>query len=750
MTELRRWLALFVGALAWVVARPAHAIDYEVFVDVEDEDELYELYVTEQIVESTYLTLVDLLRKGTNLDEAGREDLYALPNLTYADVDRILAYRAEAGHIYDPAALVTAGVLDERTVASLAPFLTVGDVEARKAPVSGFVQYQTIVTSRDRRAPPMVLQARVTTLRHLTIGMTGVLNRNRPGPVQWDPNRQALSAEVSRTRPQLIKAFITWDTPKWGVIAGSYRIGFGQKLTFDNSTQYTPNGFYVDDAYYRRVKLTTLCRESMGDELTDPPCASNVYGTPDYRYRYSLLGVAAGAKHIDVGKGWLQAYGFFSYQPRDLYQNYMYDRTTCEDPTDSDDEGCTSAPIYARQDDPLAPTGRLRFQTLPNMFTLLVGGANVAWFADRRTHIGATGYGAVPKWLADGSDVDFKPFSPLPYGGAFGAVGADASWGYKWADLFAEVTRSFDNEEKPGGGGFAGLLRHTATWDVHELEVSARYYDKEFNNPFARPIASLDQNAGLRASDEAGVRVRYNATLAKQVILRTFLDVWTNIDNPYPKIKTYAHVDWYANKWFRPGLWFDVQDRDTRDHSGAEAYCDLTDNGIANDPNGGGSATGDDPTTPDDIMLDDGSPDDDPTDQFIGCTGERYSLTGRMRFQPHKRVALTLQYRHDFTEDSRYPDSVRHDANGYFLVSTRPIDPLRLRARVRFYDDDLQNNHRYERSVWVWVDASYRVARWLTPRVRYDIIQRLDKRDSTLIRQPVPEHWVWFELESRF
>jgi hypothetical protein len=725
VTELRRWLAPVLALLLWSIARPARAIDYEVFIDVDDEDELFDLYVTEQITESTYLTLVEVLRRGIDLDEATREDLYSLPNLTYADVDRILGYRADAGHITDPAALVAAGVLDERTVASLAVFITVGSEELRKAPVRGFVQYQTVWTVRDERAPPMLLQARITTLRHLTIGIAGVLNRNRLGKVGWDANRDALAAQPNRTRPQLTKAFVQWDTEKWGVIAGSYRIGFGQRLTFDNSGRYTPNGFFLDDAYYRRVKLTRLCRQSAG-ELDAAPCDPNTYVTPDYRYRYGLLGVAAGAKHIDVGKGWMQAYGFFSYQPRDLYQYQAYDRSTCADPLDADDEGCASPPVYKAQDDPLAPTSSFSYQSLPNMFALVIGGANVSWFADRRTHVGVTGYGATPRWLTKGADTDFRPYSLLPYGGAFGAVGADASWGYRWADLSAELSRSFDHE-RGRGGGYAAILRQTSTWDVHELEVSARFYDKEYNNPFARPIAALDQSAGLRASDEAGVRVRYNATLAKQVIVRAFLDVWSEVSSPHPKIKSYAHVDWYANRWFQPGLWVDIQDRDARPGTGFDAYCDLGDYADG----------GDDPSA---IGASSAS----------ACSGERYSLTGRMAFQPHPRLALTLQYRHDFTEDSHYPRGVRHDVNGYFMISTRPIDPLRIRGRVRFYDDDLQNNHRFERSLWMFVDVSYRVARWLTPRVRYDFIQRLDRRASTAARDPVPEHWLWLELESRF
>ena len=109
-----------------------------------------------------------------------------------------------------------------------------------------------------------------------------------------------------------------------------------------------------------------------------------------------------------------------------------------------------------------------------------------------------TGYGAAPRWLVQDASLDFQEWSPFPYGGPFGAVGIDASWGHRWADLFAEVSRSVDSQGDRVGGGWAGILRHTATFDNHELEVSGRYYDSEFENPFARPIAAIDQNEGLR------------------------------------------------------------------------------------------------------------------------------------------------------------------------------------------------------------------------------------------------------------
>lgn len=733
--RLARFACAVLALVLWSMARPVHATEYEVFVDIEDEDDLYELYVNDQISEATYITLVDLIRRGTDLDTVEREDLYALPNLTYAEVDRILAYRKEVGHIEDPASLVVAGALSKRKLAALAPFLVVEKLEKVRRAVNGFVQYQTVWMTNDRRAPPMVLQARLYALQHLTVGFAGALTHNRIGKVHYDPNRDALTAEGPAPRPWLPKAFIQWDTPSYGVIVGSYRAGFGQKLTFDTTGRYTPNGFYLDDAYLRRVKSVRICKESDGE--IPASCDRNSYGSPDYTFRYGLLGAAVGAKHIALPLGWMQLYGLFALQPRNIYQYQVYDTTVCADPTDDLDPNCGAPPLYKTPDKPLDATTKLSATSLPNAFDLILGGGNVSWFRDRRTHVGVTGYGAAPKWNVGGAHLGFQEWSPFPFGGPFGAIGADASWGRGWADLFAEVTRSIDSQ---GGsnGGYAGIVRHTATFGAHELEVSARYYDKAFNNPFARPIAAFDQNAGLRASNEAGTRIRYNAFLFDRWSIRTFFDVWSDVDNARPKLRFYVRSEVQATKWLRPGLWFEVQDRDLQDHHRGQCFytiagsdADVDENGSAV-PSDTGNLLGDDQVAP------------------KTCSGERYALTGRVRIDPHRRVYFTLQYMHEFIDDPAYPDQFRQDANALFTIVTHPIDDLRLRMRWKYRSDDIADEARYEESIWGYFDVGYQVRRWFIPRVRYDMFLRVDKRDSTLARVPNPEHWIWFEVESRF
>ena len=517
-----------------------------------------------------------------------------------------------------------------------------------------------------------------------------------------------------------------WDDDKWGVIAGTYRIGFAQRLTFDNSGRYTPNGFYLDDALVRNNRLTRLCKESTG-ELAESPCAGaagDVYITPDYRWSDSLRGAAVSAKQIDLPQGWLSAHGFFSYETRDIYQYELYDRSACEDPQDDDDDSCRAPDVFVRRDDPLEPTSRFSFQTLPDMYSEMLGGGNFSYFYDRRVHVGLTGYGAGVKWLVEGADLDFQEWSGRPYDGPggddvneFGAVGADAGWGRGWADLALELSRSFDGTPD-GGGGYAALFRGTATWAKSELEASLRYYDAKFANPYARAISAPDEFDGLRARDEAGVRVRYNGMIKKRFNLRSFLDVWFEPSELQPKLLSFVRGDVQATKWLRPGLWLAYQNKDLRTSTRDECFEVSVEFDEAGEP--------------------------------IPCGGERFQITPRVRFDPHRRLNISTQYQHEWLDDPNYPDELRQDVSAWLIVGTNPIDNLRLRARGRYLFEDIQDNDRLEQSFWVYLDASYDIRRHFLIRLRYDLFTWLDERTSTQDRSPSPEHWLRLELMGKF
>ncbi len=91
---------------------------------MDDQADLEDLRVAGVISQDSYDELLALLEGGVDLSLADRARLYSLPNLTYDDVDRILAYRERMkGDLRDPAALVAAGILSAEELRAITPFL---------------------------------------------------------------------------------------------------------------------------------------------------------------------------------------------------------------------------------------------------------------------------------------------------------------------------------------------------------------------------------------------------------------------------------------------------------------------------------------------------------------------------------------------------------------------------------------------------------------------------------------------------
>jgi hypothetical protein len=353
------------------------------------------------------------------------------------------------------------------------------------------------------------------------------------------------------------------------------------------------------------------------------------------------------------------------------------------------------------------------------MFNLLAGGGNLTYFFGHRAHLGVTGYGADVRWLADDIDLDFQEWSRLPYGGAFGAVGVDAAWGAGLLDLFLEVARSFDAQ--PAGGGFAGILRSTLTWKRHEVEVSARYYDKDFVNPFARPVSAADEFDGLRARNEYGLRARYQGRIG-DLDLRSTADLWVQmpqgeIQDSLPRMLVHARADYEVATWFKPGLWLQFQDRDLAE-GGRDNCFELAYETIEGEP--------------------------------VPCSGEKLQAGAQLRFEPMHRLTVTAKYQHRWLDDKDYADHFRQDVSAWLVVMYWPIEDLRLRFRLRYLFEDIETNDSLEQSVWAYLEATWRYERALRVKLRYEMYKWLDDRSNTAIRDPDPAHWVRLELEYRF
>ena len=753
-TMLKRTLATstLAASLVAAAATPARAIPYEAFIDIETEDDLDDLLASGQIEVDTHEALRVLLDRGVVLDTATREELYSLPNLTYADVDAILEYRKLNGFIADPIDLVVAGALTEEKLLAISSFLVVGRRAASKYEPHGFVRVFTRGTQADRTVPPVGARVRVRAGKELTAGLAATLTRHRVGEVTWDPNRDAFLADERAPRAHVPKAFVRLRQDKLDLIAGTYRIGFGERLTFDTATDYTPNGIYLDDQLSRDYDLSRDCVESTG-ELAASPCAGDLryeYVTPDFSWSEGLRGVAAGTEQIPLGEGRLQAYGWASYQHRSIYQYEIANRAAgvCDDPRDDGNAACAAPDVYVRPGgDPLAPTPEYSYQTLPEMFAESLVGGNVTYFAARRDFIGVTAYGATTQWLADTpADVrlDTQEWSRWPIGGRHGAVGTSLGVGRGIYDVFAEVTHSFDRipaGDGPidGGGGPAAILRATRNQKKNELELTLRYYAPDFVNPYAGSIAAPDEIEGQRARGEHGARVRYTGKHGA-VRLRVGVDAWRTlvpiIEQVAPSVfeddfvyvargDVFVRTDFDASEQLRWGVWLQATDkgldrgapRDTMGMEIAECYEVLFTDGEIGEP--------------------------------ITCTGRRFVTTLRARFMPQRRLTLYAQARHALMSDSRGDDQ-RQDVSGLATALWKPDDRLRLRGRLAYLDEDIADDGYLETSLESSLEVGYRLRAKDQLRVRADAKFWLDDRASTAARTPSPELWITADYEAKF
>lgn len=710
--------------LLWGTA--AFAATYEVEIDVDSEQDLYELYTKGEISEETLHTLVELMRDGVNLDRASREELYELPGLGYAEVDAILHYRKLSRSIDDPAKLVGAGALTPEQLQKIAAFLVI-EAPQGALPMGGRLRALSAYSLADPNAPPAFLQAKLKAPFDLTGSVLLLTERDRLGPVQYDPVRGALSATAPAYSLRVPKFFVQWKRPQRQAVAGTFRIGFGQRLTLDNTTRQAPNGIYGDDVVFLGSDLSSKDCTLAAGELSASPCSAeeqNRYVLSDFSVREGFRGLAGGIDELEVGSGKLSAYAFGSYQSRSVYQYELYAPNRCVDPHDDADPACASPQVFVRQDDPFAPTARFAYQTLPEVWTELAAGGHLA-LSLGPARVGATAYGALPSWNVAGASLDFQEWSRYPYGGPFGAAGLDAAISFGALNFFAEATRSFDS--MGGAGGGVGLLqRSVLSLKRQELELSLRYYDRNFVNPYGRPISGPDELEGQRARNELGARLSYEAKRLWDLRLRAAVDLWAWPQDGEAQgtagrtsLYAYARADFEGFRSVVPGLWVDLRNKDLGQNDRGECYETSTERNESGEP--------------------------------LPCSGELRRVAARVQFEPWgKLFGWSVQGQYSWLDDPVYANGFRQDAALWVEAFSRPSPAWRLNARVRYLTEDLVDPARLEDSVWGVLDATYIYGPQLLARLRYDLLKYLDQRASTALRQPQPEQRIRLELEARF
>lgn len=710
-------------ALVLLAGGPALAAQYETEIDIRNEQDLFDLYARKEISDTSLETLVELLRDGVELNRASREELYSLPNLTLAQAEAILTYREHAGRIANPAELVGAEILSGAQLEQLAPFLLLEPDSGH--PWQSTARLRGAWGSADLVAPPAALQLWARN-RDFSSGLALLGSRLELGQVRYDFNREALVAAPAGYGPQLPKLYLRWKTPGRSLTLGTFRAGFGQRLTLDNTSRYTPDGFYPDDQVLQPSDdQARLCRLSSGEEGAESctPKQQGTYVTPDFDSRESFRGVAASLEELPLAPGAaLSLRALASYQSRSVYQYALYDRRHCSDPR-LEGESCGAPEVYLSQPNPLDPAPRISYSTLPGVYDELLAGGNLWLKLSPTVRTGLTGYWAAPRWRVAEARLDFQEWSRYPFGGPFGAVGLDTAVQLGKVELAVEGARSFD-AITGGGGGFGLLQRLTAGSKSQELEFSLRYYERGFANPYARPIAGPDLFEGNRARNEAGARLHYLGRPNEQWALRAMVDLWLwpqegRASGTRGRSSLYSSLraDFAGFRRLELGAWVDYRDKDLRQGGRGQCYESSSEENELGEP--------------------------------LPCSGQLIRLAGKARLNLSP-VALSLQYQHELLDDPRYPSRFRQDQVVWGEVSYRPVDGLRLRARSRYLDEALDSDLHLERSLWTYLDASWAASRRLALHLRGGTLQRFDRRESTLRLTQNPTYQLRLELQTKF
>ncbi|MGC4116252.1 MAG: hypothetical protein QM765_17075 [Myxococcales bacterium] len=642
-------------------------------------------------------------------------------------MDAILKYRDQT-RIADPADLVAAAAITQEQLLHIAAFLVLGDPS--KVPLGGRLRLMAAYSSDDytgettgaykvskaTQYPPAFLQAKVKGPLNLTAGLAMATTRSRLAWLHYSLEQDRLVASQPYNF-HVPKYYVQWKNSMFQVVAGTFRLGFGQKLTLDNTSRSaTPNGVYPDD----KINVPSE------DLKLDPFSGDGIYVTRDYSWSDAFRGVAVSARHIPLGGPELALHAFGSYQSRSIYQYEIFDRRQCDDPH-SLESNC-SAPVIGVADDPEA---YFVFSTLPEVYDELAAGGNVTVQFTPSAHLGVSGYYAQDIWGDAGIlQLDFQEWSSRPYGGSFGAVGIDGAAKAGHANLFAEATRTFNAMPgKVGGGGWGGLVRIVGdVQKTHELEGSVRYYDRGFVNPLGRPLANPDKFEGQRARNEAGAKVKYTGKPTEDWKVRADVDfsIWpedgraagtaglTNLD-------LYLRTDFVGWRRAKVSLGARYRNKDLGNSARGECYEYPTEY--------------------------------DEDSQPLPCRGETWRFAVAASYAPlGKKLSLAAEYQHHLLDDPDYPDTFRQDLRAWVQVTSQPVDQLILRWRLKYQDESIDNPLKLETVLWTYLDVGVLPMSnsSLELHVRYDLYSFLDQRESTTKRHSPIQHRFRLELEARF
>lgn len=671
---------LAVG-LAALLAVPAFAEQYAVPIIVDSEDDIFDLYENGDITESEMDLLMELFQRTVDLNRATRDELYELPGMTYPMVDEILKLRREKGSFEEIDELEKAGAIPYLVMRQIEGFVVLGRPKLQlDAPVHGSVRFKTLYqpsagdgaeidsgsfgqggggfdAGNIRDSPAMSVRSRITALGGRLDASWTVLARDRPGRLslagpETDPYFIARGPRFA-VEP-LRKAYATYNTDigaqgRATAVVGTYNAGFGERLTFDTTNRRRPYGLYGDDLIFDNVG------------------GIGRYNS-DFRPHRGLQGVAGSLQQLPVdGNVTLDMTGFLSMRAVDEYMyRYRPNRTYFdEEAALGGPDGCTS---------------ELRchsFETFRDVYVHQLGGGNMRLNVGDRSYAGVTAYAANNRFRVGDDVVNFAPSARQTIRSTFGAVGFEGGVGIGLLDVFSEVTLT-------DRGAPAALLR--TLWDLDRiaLEVTGRYYDKSFDNPFSRGEASPGQFLGMRGRNEAGIKARVVGKPVRGWRLIGHADTWVHPAtytpserNPFGArhdVDLYLRNEINLNRKVKWAFWGQLVDKDVWVGGREQDYIRT-------------------PSVNYDGIYDEENPDLAMEELLAAQTtlaqGQRSEAGTQFTIKPSKSVSIATYGRLRWRDINPYPEYFERNVSTWMRVSVKPRPWLDLSSRVRYWSDDI-------------------------------------------------------------
>jgi hypothetical protein len=714
---LRLFALLLLLAPASALAR-----EYTSDVTVADANELRQLFYDGLIEEEELAILLTLLESPIDFNRAGVQDLYQLPGITAAVAAAIVDER-----VLDGPYLMFADIVErvpDFTAASVAlvePFAFVRPAGGKGPPVKGTVEYLAFKRFRSvapiandypgrshspgqlgyNNWPAMALTGGMDVLGVLDLGL-GLIVQEGLKSAEYDPASRDLyvSWGAPLFRPYLAYARLKRD--KGELIGGYYHAHYGHGLVMSTISGRDRHGFFV-----RQSALRGEDRISQWN---------------------GLVGVAARAPAIPLGRADLDVSVFTNARPYDVFSNYMAYGDADGGPVDTARHliDPDAAPYEAERPRLWVDGQRISGQSLPNAMGVVLGGGNATVRFNRRTFIGLTGYGA---WMnRTGIKGIDDPYTLVytqrwPRREAFGAMGVHGAIGFGLVDLSGEAAFWFEQGEPKTALFFVAEIE--PWWG--ELVASIRHYDRDYANPFTRAVAAPDTVAGIRARDEDGVRVQLTVNPLKDKFRFQFRgDLSRNIAFDIHNLELSTSVRGDLVDWLRLVFRFEYKNQNLAVNGTEHRYsADLDFDDLAAYL-----------YTQQDLF--DLLETEDLTERtYLNRAGQRIAWTTSARLQHKKLGALELRYQQRFVDNRKRhlrAGECRFDMQGGHRVRlsgyVRPTKTTTIRGAFSWYDDDWSGSRSLGSedgvtSVFGYVQAEQSIKQNLKIRLRGGVGRRL-------------------------